>query len=64
MDCEAASEGKRYYMEQYNITEDAYTMLYSCFKQDGLCLKLPNYNLLAGVTYYIMALRRIGNNST
>ena len=62
VDCEAAPEGNQYYVEQYNITGDESASLLSCFKPDGLCLTLTNFND-GGWPYMVYDLQPEGNNS-
>ena len=44
VDCEAASEDNQYYVEDYDWSDEDSWNLYSCFKADGLCLRLTSKN--------------------
>ena len=42
VDCAAASEGNRYYVEDYTVPSIIITYIESCFAPDGLCLNLTS----------------------
>ena len=62
VDCEAASEGNQYYMEDYDFTIGGDKMIYSCFKSDGLCFTLTLKNIGGGGWIYSV-LDLAGNNN-
>ena len=62
VDCDAASEGNQYYVEDYDLTNEKDSLnLMSCFKPDGLCLPLTS-NSNDGWFYFTFHLE--GNNTT
>ena len=60
VDCEAASEGNRYYVEDFDYSNEEVVGLASCFKPDGLCLNLTSSSN-GGWVYFVWNL--VGNNN-
>ena len=62
VDCECASEGNQYYVEDYDLSNEKVSLkLMSCFKPDGLCLPLTSLNN-GGWSYFTFHLE--GNNTS